>query len=119
MGSNQVMLQELLPQTKSSSDTAEEMKMYLRNFHAGNIPRERCMNLLFSKFELKEEKFQDDIGRFLNSGARLSPIDCLVLSTILQISGEVVEELDLTKCLLPFWGTEKLIQQIKNCKKAG
>ncbi|XP_039470008.1 NACHT, LRR and PYD domains-containing protein 12-like isoform X2 [Oreochromis aureus] len=116
--SNQTMLQSLLPQAKSSSDTTEEMKGYLKNFHVEDIPRERYMNLFLCKFELKEERFQDDIRMYLDSGARLSTIDCAVLSTMMQISGEVLEELDLTNSVTPFIGTEKLIQQTKNCKKA-
>ncbi|CAI5653245.1 unnamed protein product [Oreochromis niloticus] len=116
--SNQTMLQSLLPQVKSSSDTSEEMKGYLKNFHVKDIPPERYINLFLCKFELKEERFQDDIRMYLDSGASLSPIDCAVLSTMMQISGEVLEELDLTKSNTPFIGTEKLIQQIRNCKKA-
>ncbi|XP_067440503.1 NACHT, LRR and PYD domains-containing protein 3-like isoform X1 [Thunnus thynnus] len=116
--SNQKMLQGLLPQTKSSSETVEEMKRYLRNFHAGNIPQERCMNLFLCKYELKEERFQDDIRMFLHSGARLSPIDCSVMSTMLQISRELIDELDLTKCMTPLVGVEKLILPMKNCKRA-
>ncbi|CAI5678942.1 unnamed protein product [Oreochromis niloticus] len=116
--SNQTVLQSLLPQVKSSSDTTEEMKGYLKNFHVKDIPRERYMNLFLCKFELKEERFQDDIRMYLDSGARLSTIDCAVLSTMMQISGEVLEELDLTKSVTPFIGTEKLVQQMKNCKKA-
>ncbi|MEQ2257391.1 hypothetical protein ILYODFUR_034343 [Ilyodon furcidens] len=116
--SNQEMMQSWLPQTKSSSDTTDELKMYLRNFHAGNIPTERCINLFLCKFELKEKEFQDDIGRYLKSGARLSTIDCLVLSTLLQMSGQVIEELDLTRCYTPLFGNERLLQLIKNCKKA-
>lgn len=118
--SHQTVLQQLLPQTRSRSDTVEEMKAYLRKFHAGNIPPERCMNLFLCKFELKEEKFQNDIRMYLTPGARISltPIDCSVLSTLLQISGEVLDELDLTKCSTPFMGLWGLILQIKNCKKA-
>ncbi|XP_039889494.1 NACHT, LRR and PYD domains-containing protein 12-like [Simochromis diagramma] len=116
--SNQTVLQGLLPQVKSSSDTTEEMKGYLKNFHVKDIPRERYMNLFLCKFELKEERFQDDIRMYLDSGARLSTIDCAVLSTMMQISGEVLEELDLTNSVTPLIGTEKLVQQMKNCKKA-
>ncbi|XP_041641957.1 NACHT, LRR and PYD domains-containing protein 12-like [Cheilinus undulatus] len=116
--SNQKMLQDLLPQTKSSSETVEEVKKYLRNFHAGNLPQERCMNLLLCKFELKEERFQDDIRRFLDAGARLSPIDCAVLSTMLQISGELVEEINLEKCFTPIYGIEKLVRAMARCKRA-
>lgn len=116
--SNQTVLQGLLPQVKSSSDTTEEMKGYLKNFHVKDIPREKYMNLFLCKFELKEERFQDDIRMYLDSGARLSTIDCAVLSTMMQISGEVLEELDLTNSVTPFIGTEKLVQQMKNCKKA-
>lgn len=116
--SNQTMLQHLLPQTKSSSNTVEEMKKYLKNFQPGNIPQERCMNLFLCKFELKEERFQDDIRMYLDSGVRLSPIDCSVLSTMLQISGELLDELDLTKCYTPAVGVEKLLLLMKHCKKA-
>ncbi|KAM7418373.1 hypothetical protein PAMA_015816 [Pampus argenteus] len=116
--SNQTMLQGLLPLTKNSSETVEEMKRYLRNFHAGNIPQERCMNLFLCKYELKEERFQDDIRMFLQSGARLSPIECAVMSTMLQISRELIDELDLTKCVIPLTGIEKLFLPIKNCKRA-
>ncbi|KAK2815557.1 hypothetical protein Q5P01_026024 [Channa striata] len=41
-----------------------------------------------------------------------------VLSTLLQISGEQLEELDLTKCITPFMGMWKLVMHMKNCKKA-
>ncbi|XP_061580189.1 NACHT, LRR and PYD domains-containing protein 12-like isoform X1 [Cololabis saira] len=116
--SNQVMLEEVFPQTKSKSDTTEEMREYLRKFHAGNLPAERCMNLLLCKFELKQDRFQDDIRMYLNSGVILSPIDCSVVATLLQVSGEVVQELDLSKCFTPFPGREKLMLQIKHCKKA-
>ncbi|XP_041660614.1 NLR family CARD domain-containing protein 3-like [Cheilinus undulatus] len=116
--SNQKMLQDLLPQTKSSSETAEEVKKYLQNFNAGNIPQERCMNLLLCKFELKEERFQDDIRRYLDAGAKLTPIDCSVLSTMLQISGELVEEMNLANCYTPIYGIEKLVRVMAKCKRA-
>ncbi|CAJ1054083.1 NACHT%2C LRR and PYD domains-containing protein 12-like isoform X1 [Xyrichtys novacula] len=116
--SNQTTLQSVLPQTKSDSETVAELRKYLRSFNAGNVPQERCMNLLLCKYELKEERFQDDIRMFLETGAELSPMDCWVLSTMLQISGELVEELDLTKCVTPSYGTEKLLMRINTCKKA-
>ncbi|KAM3624368.1 uncharacterized protein V6R79_022559 [Siganus canaliculatus] len=94
--------EDLLPHTKSSQDTVEEMKSYLRTFNAGNISQERCMNLFICKFELSEERFQDD---------------CSALSTLLQLSGEVIDDLDLTKCYTPLHGTEKLIQLMKKCKR--
>ncbi|KAM3622879.1 uncharacterized protein V6R79_004221 [Siganus canaliculatus] len=109
--------EDLLPHTKSSQDTVEEMKSYLRTFNAGNISQERCMNLFICKFELSEERFQDDIKLYLDSGVRLSSIDCSVLSTLLQLSGEVIDDLDLTKCYTPLHGTEKLIQLLKKCKR--
>ncbi|XP_034543418.1 NACHT, LRR and PYD domains-containing protein 3-like isoform X2 [Notolabrus celidotus] len=116
--SNQTLLQSVLPQTQSSSHTVLEMKKYLRNFHAGNIAQERCMNLFLCKYELREESFQADVRRYLDAGARLSPIDCSVLSTMLQISGELVEELDLTVCNTPLYGVEKLVTVMKNSRKA-
>uniref|UniRef100_A0A672HAQ0 NACHT domain-containing protein n=1 Tax=Salarias fasciatus TaxID=181472 RepID=A0A672HAQ0_SALFA len=111
--SNQTMLQALLPETNSSTDTSEEMKMYLRSFHTGNLSAEKLMNLLLWKFELKEERFQEEVLNFLNGNTALLPVDCAVLSTVLQISGEVIEELDLTSCLLPHEGHEKLLLNVK------
>lgn len=116
--SNQTLLQGLLPQTKSGSDTVQEMKRYLSNFHAGTIPPERCLSLLLCKFELKEDRFQDDIRMYLQSGVCLSPMDCSVLATMLRISGELVDELDLTKSFTPSGGIEKLLLLMKNSKRA-
>ncbi|XP_029951783.1 NACHT, LRR and PYD domains-containing protein 12-like [Salarias fasciatus] len=116
--SNQTMLQALLPETKSSTDTSEDMKTYLRSFHTGNIPAERFMNLFLCKFELKEAQFQEEIPKYLNAGARLSTVDCAVLSTMLQISGEVIEELNLTNCFSTSEGLSRLLLNVKNSKKA-
>ncbi|XP_014877342.1 NACHT, LRR and PYD domains-containing protein 12-like isoform X2 [Poecilia latipinna] len=116
--SNQEMIQSLLPQAEISSDTTDSLKAYIRHFHAGNIPTERCINLFLCKFELKEREFQDDIGKYLKLGVRLSTIDCSVLSTLLQMSGEVIEELDLTRCYTQLFGSERLLQLGGNCKKA-
>lgn len=116
--SNQTLLRGLLPQIKSDLDTVEEMKRYLRNFHAGTVPPERCLNLLLCKFELKEDRFQDDIAMFLQSGVRLLPSDCSILATMLQISGELVEELDLTKSVMLLGGIQKLLPLLRNCKRA-
>lgn len=115
--SNQEMLESLFLQSKSSSDSTEQLKMYLRNFHAGNIPTERCINLFLCKFELKENDFQEDIGKYLKSGARLSTIDISVLSTLLQMSSDVMEELDLSSCYTPAFGIERLLRLIRKCKK--
>ncbi len=116
--SNQKMLQDLLPQIQSSSDTAKELKRYLKNFTVGDISPERCMNLLVCKLELKEERIQDDIREYLQSGVRLSPVDCSLLSTMLNISGELLDELDLTKCITPKVGIEKLLSLMKKCRRA-
>ncbi|XP_007543926.2 NACHT, LRR and PYD domains-containing protein 12-like [Poecilia formosa] len=116
--SNQEMIQSLLPQAEISSDTTDSLKAYINHFHAGNIPTERCINLFLCKFELKEREFQDDIGKYLKLGVRLSTIDCSVLSTLLQMSGEVIEELDLTRCYTQLFGSERLLQLGGNCKKA-
>lgn len=116
--SNQKMLFGLLPQMTSSSETVVEMKNYLRNFHAGTFPPERCLNLLLCKLELKEERFQDDIRMYLQSGVQLLPIDCSILAAVLQISQELVEELDLSICRAPSGGIEKLLPLLKKCKRA-
>ncbi|KAM4603902.1 NACHT, LRR and PYD domains-containing protein 3-like [Polymixia lowei] len=116
--SNQTLLQGLLPQTQTSSETVEEMKRYLRKFHGGNISHERCMNLFLCKYELKEQRVQNEIQAFLQSGVKLSPIDCSVLSTMLLMSEEVIDEIDLTKCDIPFEGSERLLLPLKNCRKA-
>ncbi|KAM4603560.1 protein NLRC3-like [Polymixia lowei] len=115
---NQTLLQGLLPQTQTSSETVEEMKRYLRTFHGGNISHERCMNLFLCKYELKEQRVQNEIQAFLQSGVKLSPIDCSVLSTMLLMSEEVIDEIDLTKCYTPFEGSERLLLPLKNCRKA-
>ncbi|XP_029950157.1 NLR family CARD domain-containing protein 3-like [Salarias fasciatus] len=115
---NQTMLQALLPETKSSTDTSEDMKTYLRIFHTGNLPADRCMNLLLCQFELNKARFQEEVLNYLDTGAILSPFSCAVLSTMLQISGEVTEELNLANCLISSEGLLKLLLNVKNSKKA-
>ncbi|KAM4603549.1 NACHT, LRR and PYD domains-containing protein 3-like isoform 1-T1 [Polymixia lowei] len=115
---NQTLLQGLLPQTQTSSETVEEMKRHLRKFHGGNISHERCMNLFLCKYELKEQRVQNEIQAFLQSGVKLSPFDCSVLSTMLLMSEEVIDEIDLTKCYTPFEDSDKLLLPLKNCRKA-
>lgn len=116
--SSQTMLSGLLPQMTSSSETVVEMKNYLRNFHAGTFPPERCLNLLLCKLELKEGRFQDDIRMYLQSGVQLLPTDCSLLAAVLHISQELVEELDLSICRALSGGIEKLIPLLKKCKRA-
>ncbi|XP_034043343.1 protein NLRC3-like isoform X2 [Thalassophryne amazonica] len=116
--SNQKMLAGLLPQIKNSSKTVERMRRYLHKFNSGNVPLERCMNLLLCKYELKQKKFQDDVSVILQSGMRLSHIACSVMSTMLQITGELIEEFDLTKCRIPFNESLKLFPLLRNSIRA-
>ncbi|KAM6972406.1 NACHT, LRR and PYD domains-containing protein 3-like [Aplochiton taeniatus] len=93
--SSQILLQGLLAQRESSSETVEEMRRYLREPGVGKITPERQMNLFLCQYEMKVHTVQKEIKTFIESGVYLSPINQSILSSMLLMSEEVLEEIDL------------------------
>ncbi|RVE55429.1 hypothetical protein OJAV_G00236420 [Oryzias javanicus] len=119
---NQSLLQGLLTQTGSSSQTNQETVQYIKEKISENLSAEKSINLFHCLNELNDGSLVEEIQQFLSSGRlstdKLSPAQWSALVFILLSSEEDLEVFDLKK----YSGSEeallKLLPVIKASNKA-
>ncbi|XP_023819537.2 NACHT, LRR and PYD domains-containing protein 12-like [Oryzias latipes] len=119
---NQNLLQGLLTQTGSSSQTNQETVQFIKKKISEDLPAEKSINLFHCLKELNDGSLVEQIQQFLRSGRlstdKLSPAQWSALVFILLSSGEDLEEFDLKK----YSGSEeallRLLPVIKASNKA-
>ncbi|KAI5617725.1 NACHT, LRR and PYD domains-containing protein 12-like, partial [Silurus asotus] len=123
--SNQSLLQDLLPQTGSSSYSKQETVKYIKEKIRENPFPEKSINLFHCLNELNDDSLVQEVQRYLNngdswclSGVRLSPAQWSALAFVLLNSEENLDVFDLSKydqsdeCLL------RLLPVVKASRKA-
>uniref|UniRef100_A0A674N578 NACHT domain-containing protein n=1 Tax=Takifugu rubripes TaxID=31033 RepID=A0A674N578_TAKRU len=97
--SNQRILGGLLDQMENHPETIQKVLINLKEVNSDKISPDRSINIFHCLMEMKDQSVHQEIQEFLKSEKkserRLSLIHCSALAYLLQMSEEVLDELNL------------------------
>ncbi|XP_053198059.1 NLR family CARD domain-containing protein 3-like [Scomber japonicus] len=119
---NQTLLQGLMTQTGSSSQTNQETVEYIKKNLSENVSAERSINLFHCLNELNDSSLVEEIQQSLSSGRlstdKLSPAQWSALVFILLSSEKDLDVFDLKKYSASEEALLRLLPVVKTSKKA-